>query len=317
LARRVAELSIQYNILNINKNEQETFGLVHSSDPTIYRGSKVRFCGFPKLPRELKLLIWKWAVPDPRDIDGVMLFITNFDFSNPRAVIPAPHEMKIFCAGPGLRAESIRIWWTEMCVSWYPVLSLLHTCRDARSATLEKFRLPYESIIEGEDQAPWSDSDTIYFPSSGGQRYDTMLTFWLGVLEGWPKTNLPWTHFSSLKHLALDSTPEFKMSLDGVNDVLDPWLKKFSSLESFSLLFDPNRFGRKQRLVLFEAGDGPLTESYRGGRGEVVKRIPDYSEKDIVTNSGLKLFESGPPPVDCTVLIGLKQRRKKAGARRG
>jgi hypothetical protein len=112
---------------------------------------------------------------------------------------------------------------------------------------------------------------------------------------------------------------EFQMSPDAVNGVLDLWLKKFPSLESFTLLFDPEKFGRKERLVLFEAGnDGPLTQSYREGRGEIVKRIPGYLEKDVVTKAGLKLFESGPPRIDCTVLIGLKKRRAKAArARRG
>lgn len=299
--------------MNNAKIGQETSGLVSLSNPTPYKGSKARFRVFPKLPAELRLLIWNFAVPDPRDIDGVMLYLTNFDLSNPKAIIPTPREMKNFCAGTSLRAKSTRIWWAEMCASWQYVLSLLHSCHDARSATLKKFRLSYDSTIEGEDQALWCDNDTIYFPSSGGPRYGSVLTSWLGVLEGWDKKiSLPGPHFSSLKHLALDFMPEFQMSPDAVNEVLDLWLKKFPSLESFTLLFDPEKFGRKERLVLFEAGDGPLTESYREGRGEIVKRISGYQEKDIVTKAGLKLFENGPPRVDCTVLIGLKKRRAKA-----
>lgn len=48
---------------------------------------------FPRLPKELRLMVWEYAVPDTRTIPGAMVFITDGNLTSDRAIIPSPKEL--------------------------------------------------------------------------------------------------------------------------------------------------------------------------------------------------------------------------------
>ena len=163
------------------------------------------FTKFPQLPAELRVMIWEYAVPSPRDIPGAIMFITDFDLSNPRAILPSPHEITLIYTemvseglldDPWEDDEDERDWALVpgtrghfdvanfMVRSWQNILSLLQTCHEARNTTRGTFQLACDpSIGEEFSTAWWDDEAIIYFPTNEGDCRKLATLHWLALLR--------------------------------------------------------------------------------------------------------------------------------------
>jgi hypothetical protein len=63
----------------------------------LFEHARVPFKQFARLPAEIQLMVWKYAVPDPRDILDAFVIIVNFNLNSPRAILPSPKELQEIC----------------------------------------------------------------------------------------------------------------------------------------------------------------------------------------------------------------------------
>jgi hypothetical protein len=86
-------------------------------------------------------MIWKYTVPDPRSIRGVILFLINYDLSSPRAIMPSIRQLKAAFEDVNYHAfqrdkYDLKFWDMHddrLSGIWSPILSLMHTCPLSRS----------------------------------------------------------------------------------------------------------------------------------------------------------------------------------------
>jgi hypothetical protein len=62
------------------------FNLILNPSGQDRQGDNSVFSKFPELPREIRDLVWDFAVPDPRDIPDSILVYVNFVLNKPRAI---------------------------------------------------------------------------------------------------------------------------------------------------------------------------------------------------------------------------------------
>ncbi|KAG4431772.1 hypothetical protein IFR05_012748 [Cadophora sp. M221] len=273
------------------------------------------FSKFPELPREIQLQIWQHAVPDSASILGVVRIILDFDLSKPRALLPSIREFKesyrtmIYSVYDSYeenediddddfyQTEETMIWSpasTSMARSRLPIFSLLHTCRMARLATLERYRLAMGSGIEGENQPWWvPEEDMVIFAGSGFRERLTWV-HWL-----FRSRDEPLPVFESLQHFALAHErmmADYLISRPSRWREWSPrgeWLLNFPSLESFTLLLDPVYvLDRQAGRVLLHEPEQQSVESFGGVRpAEIEKRLTSAFEKDIPEDREVPLVE--------------------------
>ncbi|KAH7351348.1 hypothetical protein BKA65DRAFT_476670 [Rhexocercosporidium sp. MPI-PUGE-AT-0058] len=283
------------------------------------------FCVFSEFPREIQLKIWQHAVPDPRSVLGTVRIILDFDLSTPRAILPSIRELKRsyrFMHNPqfaedeedtdedsgdsdqysdessdvdGFYSSEETIMWKPsditMAVSRRPVFALLHACKLARVATLERYKLSTGSEIE-EENIPWwvPEEDMVIFVGHGFRERLTWV-HWLFRARAEP---LP--VFESLEHLALASerTLEDYLISGSLKWHLDEdWLPNFPALQSFTLLLDPVLvLDRKAgRILLHEPEEEPVY-SFGGYRpAEIVKRLTIAFEEALPSDMEVPLVE--------------------------
>jgi len=120
------------------------------------------FTKFARLLAENLLMIWKYAVPDPREVANAITIIINFDLQNPQAILPIAKELRKLHESRRRRSlteesELMNVPTWSMVHS--PVLHLLHTCHDARSAVLDTFCLDTDVVSDVWNDHLW-DSET-------------------------------------------------------------------------------------------------------------------------------------------------------------
>jgi hypothetical protein len=112
------------------------------------------FIKFPKLPIEIKDIIWRYALPNPRTIRGAIMLSINLDLASPRAILPSIFEYQEGIPSPDT--------YVELTDTRSPILSVMHTCRVSRRAALRNYRLDVDSIIEDENCPWWNLDDIVY-----------------------------------------------------------------------------------------------------------------------------------------------------------
>jgi len=217
------------------------------------------FPKFPLLPKEIRLLIWKYAVPPPRhfaqDHCGVLL-IVNFELARPKVILPSPRDLWFMFPHEGpedaRHHKKSTVWEWQM-----GIFTLLHACRESRAVTQEEYRLDLKSAIPEENEPWWSDEDVVYFPTGGDDRSrDAALLRWMSRKRSGRMHCL-----QSIHHIAMEAThaavkamgflaqdgsedgsevSESDLPLDRPNDGWRfEWPGNFRALESLSLMFDP------------------------------------------------------------------------------
>ncbi|KAJ8059803.1 hypothetical protein OCU04_011434 [Sclerotinia nivalis] len=109
----VLRLEASFGRMRINKNDTFIIGVDHDLNP--YFKARRLFCLFPRLPPELKLMIWA-AAADDRQIVRI----------KPRARDGTEDE--------GFRAD-------------YAMPVVLHVCRDSRREALKRYTVIFEGIL--------------------------------------------------------------------------------------------------------------------------------------------------------------------------
>ncbi|KAG4422218.1 hypothetical protein IFR04_004598 [Cadophora malorum] len=222
------------------------------------------------------------AVPDPRSILGVVRLILDFDLGKPRAVLPSIREYKesykimhypFFSEDEDLDDE---FYETEEAATWRPsdksmatsrrkVFDLLHTCRMARIAMLETYRLAVGSEIEEENKPWWvPEEDMVLFIGSDHRERATVL-HWLFRSR---KESLP--VFGSLQHIAVKcehSLTNYLVTpfMDDVPHLEEESLDNFPALQSFTMFVDPASVLDRQsgKVLLHEPEQNPV-HTFRG-----------------------------------------------------
>ncbi|KAH6701380.1 hypothetical protein BKA61DRAFT_582456 [Leptodontidium sp. MPI-SDFR-AT-0119] len=269
------------------------------------------FFNFPELPMEIQLQIWQHAVPEIGSVLGVIRIILDFDLSKPRAILPSIREFKesyrsinypgydpdedseeIYdndddnCSG----TEEFAIWRssnTTVAASRRPVFALLHTCRTARLATLERYRLAIGSGVEGENKPWWVPKEDMVIFASSGYRERLTWVHWL-----FRSRDEPLPVFESLEHLALANERN-------MDDYLIPatlygeLLLNFPALESFTLLLDPVFvLDRQAGRVLLHEPEQTSVVAFGGFRpAEIEKRVTSAFEEEIPEDREVPLVE--------------------------
>lgn len=212
------------------------------------------FTKFPRLPLEIRRLIWEYAAPNPRHVDGGVTFVTNFELARPRVIIPPWWTFRDKHAGILDSGSSGDGYASVIMQGWGGVFGLLHATHESRNITMETFRLDCPSTLP-EDHVPWWDEeDILYIPrnKSATAGFEEDILQWLSGVR-----DKPFHHFASVKHLALNFSFEVATSLAAYGgygpvhlaNFADltafryRWLQNFPSLVSLSLLFDPVSVG--------------------------------------------------------------------------
>ena len=206
-------------------------------------------------------MIWKLLIPNHRTFNIGILTIVNFDLSKPRTILTQ-------CSLDSARALSM------MFPRFMALLSLLHSCREARMLTSETYHLDLDS----ENKKPWWDlEDMIYFP------FDLLAEKWYISPYGWaPESYKTCQQSAYIRHIAVDLPPlTLYMShrTGGRSDLkMDvEWVKDLPLLESITFVLDPGfvRLEDRGTLVLYEAEDVPLTNYYSLRPSELEQRAKE------------------------------------------
>lgn len=288
---------------------------------------------FADLPKELQLLVWKYALPDPHEIEGAIILFVDFDLSQPRAILPQITEYKDAYHRARTRYNEVHhddseeedeaesLWGFNdthlMANHRSPVMNLLQACRASRTVALEVFRLDLASSIP-EEQIPWWSpaDDMVYFAQPDNYIENRAMLYWLSQRREVAQSNL-----SSLQHIAFRFDHNISTALDptsfadaGYDNVLyteDGWLLNFPDLQSLSIFIDPvmalkDGVGeRKGKIILHEPEDVTV-HSHRGLKpSQIEESIARNFESLVKRGRGKKA-----PLVECFV-VGVKTRWKK------
>jgi hypothetical protein len=200
-----------------NRNEGEEGHEEEEYDetqPHTWKGRK-RFHQFSRFSVEIRMQIWKFATPDPRDVDGgTVIFHLDFDLSNAKAILLSPKEIlskwdvishiphmwnqhrrdrfehdwrarlrqleKAFWSCPCKLCTALPYEFSCWSIPFEYVLDLMHTCREARTAARTVYALTVMSALPN-DFLPWKPDNILYFAPT---HHWMLMTYFL---------NRPWT----------------------------------------------------------------------------------------------------------------------------
>jgi len=236
-------------------------------DPYDPRKDTPSLMKFPQFPAEIRAMIWKFAIPDPREVLGAITFITNYDLSSARAILPSPRDLnavyRIIRAlnhtrsfgdewgiGKG-QTEQDKV--NSLVLSWDGLIALLHTSHEARIAVQHRFHLDCRSTIPGKRERWWDENDELYFPGFRSQGRQKVTREWLSLSR---KDRSPRSsQMPTIRNLALPLNTylmqrldvDFRALMGGFNpylrarepkdgDLMDSWLENFPHLASLTLL---------------------------------------------------------------------------------
>lgn len=281
---------------------------------------------FSDLPKELQLLVWKYALPDPHSIPGAIILFVDFNLSQPRAILPSITEYKDAYRRASTRYNEVHQddsddededpWDFDnsvMANHRVPIIRLMQTCKASRTVALEVFRLDLASSIS-EEQIQWwiPQDDMVFFAQPDSYKEDRAMLYWLSQRREVKESNL-----SSLQHIAFRLDDNIATALDPITYrgemVLyteDGWLQNFPNLQSLSFFIDPVmalQSGVREhqgKIILHEPEDvivhrqGSLTPS------EISKRVTENFEQLAKRKKGTEA-----PLVECFV-VGVKRKWK-------
>jgi hypothetical protein len=246
---------------------------------------------FAKLPTEIQLMIWKFAIPDARDVSNAILVIVNHDLNDVKAILPKPKEYKqiysdmfartaqsIAMEGEHLELDPDDYRWN---VSKHMVFSMLQTCHNSRAAALKTFCLDVAPInTKAMQKFPWSAEDRLYFPCLGYSFERRMALQWLSRSRETPSPSLAAVHHIALplERILLQSlgiTRVFLGRNPGRNQWDNGWFTNMPNLKSFGLYLDPGDVSEKDQgtLCLYEPEDVPMLHCSRYKPSEAEKAV--------------------------------------------
>lgn len=242
-----------------------------------YRRARNRsFTKFARLPAEIQLMIWRYAVPDPREVDNAIPIIVNFDLQNPRAILPAPKELRELHE-PGCRrfltGESELMDAPTWSMVNSPVLHLLHTCHDARSAVLNTFCLDIDAVSGVWNHHLWDpETDVLYLPVKE-YAMNSIITMWLSKARERGLPGLFSARDIALR-LSLSTLRQLSFRPDFASHDSANLLCALPALQSLRLFIDPGNISDKNegRIALYKAEDIP-GQLYQFGPSEIERRV--------------------------------------------
>ncbi|KAF4638069.1 hypothetical protein G7Y89_g31 [Cudoniella acicularis] len=229
---------------------------------------------FSQLPFEIRMMIWKFAIPKPRVIR--LDFKTSLD-----------RPCRAFDMGPPF------------------IPKLLHICHESREVACEVYRLGFGTSTSIYDKDWWNPSaDMVYFAAwnppaawdlkveretDTATRFETPYDMSLRN-EPSRKMILRYLDVAAIQHLALSLSPSVYAAFDILDSQNWPapqgaswglkWLSHFTSLKSVSFLIDhfPTWY-RPGEILLYEPLEESLFEDY--GPNQIMagleQRIRDFS----------------------------------------
>ncbi|KAK0102213.1 hypothetical protein ONS95_005838 [Cadophora gregata] len=258
------------------------------------------FPQFPLLPREIQFKIWQHAIPDPRSILGVVRLLLDFDLSKPRAILPSIREFKAayrtmhfpFTDEGGelddefYESKEAAIWRpsnADMATSRREVLNLMHACRMARLATLERYRLAVGSEIEEENKPWWDPEDDMVLFIGPDHRERSTILHWL-----FSSRDEPLPVFETLQHVAVtcDFTLHGYLVSPFYSDVVhleEDSLDNLPELQSFTMFIDPASVLERSwgKVLLYEALQKPV-QLFRGLMPREIERAVTGGFKEVL-----------------------------------
>jgi hypothetical protein len=244
--------------------------VIVENDGTLPQYDK-QFTKFSLLPQEIRLQIWKHALPAPREFAttrGGILVIVNFELARPRVIIPSPRYIFFLLDFYGDEYSA-----DDMVFEWQiRIFNILHATRESRDVTLEEYRLDIKSIIPEENTPWWDEDDVVYFPTDT-RIGDTARLQWMSEKRPGRLHYLP-----SINHIAMEVTHPAMEALgflveyepgDFPEESENPlhihrgsgwhfdWPTNFPFLKTMCLMFDPGEVGGREngRLKLYAADD--------------------------------------------------------------
>jgi hypothetical protein len=278
------------------------------------------FTNFGNLPTEIQLMVWKYAVPNPRRIPEAILAFVNFDLENPRAILP-PRRDFINMYNRNLIPPEVHEPSTEWDVNARTeVIYLLHTCRNSRAAAGHIFCLDMDSTEDDWNTDLWDPAtDTIYLPCFLFSWPNFRFIRWLSTRRERPSQAL-----KSVRHVALYLDNELMNAMRRIPALhADPtqswddwgvyWLDNLPSLQTLNLCVDPMGFTKRTEgsLVPYESQDVPI------------EGIEDYPRPTEIEEEVTEFFESllgegiEAPLVEVSVLCWRKPQTSKSRKIRG
>ena len=274
-------------------------------------------------PNEILDMIWKHAIPHPRDVPEAILVYVNLDLSSPRAILPHPASVIGLHDEIAARRHQVtrhgderRDWDLSLAkrVFW-----LLHICPESRMLTRNIFSLDMDDDRKGgawntklwnpkkHDKDKKPDEDMLFLP---GLAYEKDEVYFFNWLRGNRISPHPGLKF--VRHLALRLDFPLILSLDVISlrardehhydlfdDFLPQWLMNFPSLEKLTLCADPDSICNRWsgRAVLCSPAEGPFSVFGPGEWSELrlqMVTLADHWEPDRWTRSHIKrVMESG------------------------
>jgi hypothetical protein len=258
-------------------------------------------------------MIWKYAVPCPREFFDIFLVIVNFDLDNPRAIILSPTEYSqiqdMFGVNNRRGPYKAERQWP---VRQLDVISLLHACRNSRTVAGGIFCLDIESNTW--NKSLWDpETDTVYLASASGWSYRSrcLLLYWLSRKREQPHPSLVSTQHIALKlDTLLMRAMRVLLPFNAHPPITwdDCWLENLPALQSFDLCIDPVDVSEKDEgsVLLYEPHDVPVWQLHHFLPSTIQKKISERFE-DSARELGMEV-----PLVEVSVLCWKKPQSRKS-----
>ncbi len=278
------------------------------------------FPQFSKLPLEIQLIIWGFAVPDPRQVRNAIVVIVNYDLGAPKAIIPKPkeyreiHETMFSRIARRVGTEGLDCDPSEYSLDpqKHVPFVMMQICRNSRAAVLKDFCLDIDFVNQkAERKLPWGPDDVLYFPTLGYSFERRMALHWLSREREGPHSALATAQHIALplERLLLLACRVFPVFFPrpGRDEWDGAWMKNIPNLKSFGLFVDPGEVSEKEvgELVLYEAEDVPIQQC---------SFLRPCEAEEAVQNKFKELVGEGneAPVVDISVLCWKKPKGYKA-----
>ncbi|KAH8817170.1 hypothetical protein F5884DRAFT_830276 [Xylogone sp. PMI_703] len=282
------------------------------------------FRKFPALPCELQIKIWKLAIPRIDVIgsrtgsDGILVVVLDFNFNKLRGILPSIREFKraYQLANPHHVDEEMDMYmeiptWDYDDNTWAnarrPILSLLHTCRTARSLTQEVYHLDLDSTIPNETRSFWADENVVsFYPSRQSQETRAMI-YWLSQRQ-----NRQALTFHTIRHLALhlDLAGAYALGVYGDHSYpgeeyemgsaySNQLLQRLPSLQRLILLIDPfyriiltkTRREEAHTMTWHKPNDGPILRMWEQRPSQIRREMAEILKLSVQEGRELPQIE--------------------------
>lgn len=285
--------------------------MVHSHLKTFRR--------FPHLPHEIQSSIWKLSVPDPSDVQSVIVIIINHDLSQPKGFIPSQKQLADYHEEYAMQDRHLREMLDYRHVDYIdfgtrrPILHIMHACRTSRRVMRRTYSLALESILQEENQTLWRNDDIVYFQcTEDSDHIDSMLQYLT------TKRACPLNGFETIKHVTFRLSTAFVKALGWHDDwtvseedypIKHNFLGNLPNIDSLSLFTDPSNLHedwRTGKIALYS----PDPVIQLASTGQTAAQIEAKIKELLARTSGREA--SALPIVDIFVML-----RRRAKERRG